>query len=304
MISSNEYEAVRELIDSIQPIPPLPKSEEVVLIRKAQSGDQDAMMTLIRAYTSLALDIAAHQGPSEVPLPDRFQDAIEGIIEAVRRYDDPEGQTPLLAYSKWRMRWATQRGARAWREEPLAAEDAREVGASLPAPEPEPDDIDDPEVSRLLDTFLEPVERDAIRLRYRRTPVPDEVAAWVLGLDVEGYRQVLQEAKRKVAERWVPTERVGEFLEEPEPESPQVNILGGEVLWPVREIRTENRQRRDLGDLSELAESIRQNGLLQPILVTEDGTLLVGERRLRAVQLLGWEKIPVRVIRLEEADVR
>lgn len=59
----------------------------------------------------------------------------------------------------------------------------------------------------------------------------------------------------------------------------------------VNEIKVENRIRKDFGDIEELAESIREHGLLQPIVVTPDKILLAGERRLRAVKSLGWDEI-------------
>jgi ParB family chromosome partitioning protein len=39
--------------------------------------------------------------------------------------------------------------------------------------------------------------------------------------------------------------------------------------------------------IKELAESIKIDGLLQPILITKDNILIAGERRLRAIKLLG-----------------
>ena len=57
------------------------------------------------------------------------------------------------------------------------------------------------------------------------------------------------------------------------------------------------RYRRDLGDLELLADSIREVGLLHPIVVTSDGRLVTGVRRLRACRdVLGWEEIPARVV--------
>lgn len=47
--------------------------------------------------------------------------------------------------------------------------------------------------------------------------------------------------------------------------------------------------------LEELANSIKAQGLIQPIVVRpmgENYELIAGERRWRAVQLIGWEKIP------------
>lgn len=57
-----------------------------------------------------------------------------------------------------------------------------------------------------------------------------------------------------------------------------------------------DRHRRELGDIESLAQSIQALGLLQPIGVTPDLRLIFGERRLRACERLGWERVPVRVI--------
>ena len=59
------------------------------------------------------------------------------------------------------------------------------------------------------------------------------------------------------------------------------------------------RHRRELGDLDALAASIAELGLLHPIVIRPDGTLIAGERRLRAAELLGWTEIPVRVVDLD-----
>ena len=51
-------------------------------------------------------------------------------------------------------------------------------------------------------------------------------------------------------------------------------------------------------ELEELAASIAENGLLQPVVVraaagTDSYELIAGERRLRAVGILGWDEVPV-----------
>jgi ParB family transcriptional regulator, chromosome partitioning protein len=61
-------------------------------------------------------------------------------------------------------------------------------------------------------------------------------------------------------------------------------------------IRVGERIRKDVGDVAALAESIRLLGLINPIIVRPDGTLISGERRLRACTLLGWTEIPVRIL--------
>jgi ParB family chromosome partitioning protein len=57
------------------------------------------------------------------------------------------------------------------------------------------------------------------------------------------------------------------------------------------------RTQMDKAQLQELAESIKEHGLIQPLIVTEteDGryTLIAGERRWRAAQLAGLNELPV-----------
>ena len=54
-----------------------------------------------------------------------------------------------------------------------------------------------------------------------------------------------------------------------------------------------DRQRKDLGNVDELAESINRLGLINPIVLSPDNVLVAGERRLTAVLSLGWTGIPV-----------
>ncbi len=68
---------------------------------------------------------------------------------------------------------------------------------------------------------------------------------------------------------------------------------GVELDRTVASIHVGVRFRRDLGDLDELCDSIRKLGLLQPITITPDGTLVCGARRLAAVKRLGWERVKV-----------
>lgn len=62
----------------------------------------------------------------------------------------------------------------------------------------------------------------------------------------------------------------------------------------ISDIVIGERFRKDLGDVSALAESIKRQGLLQPVGVNERNELVFGERRIRAFQSLGWSRIPVR----------
>ncbi|MEO5330364.1 MAG: ParB N-terminal domain-containing protein [Magnetococcus sp. THC-1_WYH] len=65
---------------------------------------------------------------------------------------------------------------------------------------------------------------------------------------------------------------------------------------PIGDIVVRSRFRKDMGDISSLAESIESLGLLQPVGIDEHNHLVFGQRRLEACRTLGWQAIPVRVI--------
>ena len=89
---------------------------------------------------------------------------------------------------------------------------------------------------------------------------------------------------------------IAEYVTEeaPDPASVRTVRVGGiepNPYQPRREFKDE--------ELSELMSSIRENGLLQPIVVrparggsTAEWQLVAGERRWRAITRLGWEEVP------------
>jgi ParB-like chromosome segregation protein Spo0J len=60
----------------------------------------------------------------------------------------------------------------------------------------------------------------------------------------------------------------------------------------ISDIKIGDRSRKDLGDISSLAKSIESVGLLHPIVVCKDGTLIAGARRIAAYVALGRDEIP------------
>lgn len=62
-----------------------------------------------------------------------------------------------------------------------------------------------------------------------------------------------------------------------------------DFIWVDRE----KRQRRDLGKLDELKDSINRSGLIHPPVIRETGELVAGERRWTSCTQLGWTEIPV-----------
>jgi ParB family transcriptional regulator, chromosome partitioning protein len=66
-----------------------------------------------------------------------------------------------------------------------------------------------------------------------------------------------------------------------------------ELERAIDSIRIGSRHRTDFGDIDELADSIKRQGLLQPITVTPEGVLVCGARRLAALRQLGVRRLNV-----------
>ncbi len=92
---------------------------------------------------------------------------------------------------------------------------------------------------------------------------------------------------------------------------PDIETISGQQ---VRELPTDEilpnpfqpRKRFDKLKLAELAESIKQHGIVQPLVVRQkdnDYELVVGQRRLEAARILGLERVPVIVNALEDIEM-
>ncbi len=69
----------------------------------------------------------------------------------------------------------------------------------------------------------------------------------------------------------------------------------------ISEIKIGNRFRKDIGELETLKKSIKEIGLLQPIVIDEKNNLIAGYRRLIACEELGKDDIKVNVVKIENA---
>ena len=91
----------------------------------------------------------------------------------------------------------------------------------------------------------------------------------------------------------------------PEPVLPAAKPDPGLLMLDVDRIQPSQYQpRSDFAGLEGLVESIRENGIVQPVVVRQEGEryeLIAGERRWRAAQLAGMTRIPV-VIRKVAQD--
>ncbi|MDP2965935.1 MAG: ParB/RepB/Spo0J family partition protein [Pelolinea sp.] len=90
----------------------------------------------------------------------------------------------------------------------------------------------------------------------------------------------------------------------------QIEPAGSSQFIPIDQISPNPLQpRMEIDDISleELANSIREHGIIQPLILTKDNgddhyTLIAGERRLRAAKLVGLESVPAVVRQASEQE--
>ncbi|MGE0629041.1 MAG: ParB/RepB/Spo0J family partition protein [Hyphomicrobiaceae bacterium] len=104
---------------------------------------------------------------------------------------------------------------------------------------------------------------------------------------------------------------IGEPIQQPGGVAPQRPAEGEQRLLAIEQVRPSRlNPRKDFReqDLAELADSIRQKGLVQPIIVRPDAVaggfeIVAGERRWRAAQMAGLTRLPAIVRELSDQDV-
>ena len=84
------------------------------------------------------------------------------------------------------------------------------------------------------------------------------------------------------------------------PDTPRV------AIGRIRQNPHQPRKAFDEDDLARLSASIREHGVLQPLVVRADGDgfqLIAGERRLRAAQRAGLDAVPIHVVDFNDQQV-
>ena len=96
-------------------------------------------------------------------------------------------------------------------------------------------------------------------------------------------------------------QRLGRGLDALIPQTQEQSLADmGLSTLPIEVIRLNRHQPRknfNQDKLNELAESIKENGIIQPLIVSKtqssDYMLIAGERRLQAAKLAGLDRVPV-----------
>ena len=89
----------------------------------------------------------------------------------------------------------------------------------------------------------------------------------------------------------------------------EVGSVSSDASLPISKIKPNKNQPRqsfEAEPMKELADSIKQNGVLQPIMVRKAGAsyeIVAGERRYQAAKIAGLKEIPVIVREVSDEDV-
>jgi ParB family chromosome partitioning protein len=97
---------------------------------------------------------------------------------------------------------------------------------------------------------------------------------------------------------------LGALIPELEPEGPRSLLYCG--IEEIHPNRSQPRKHFDEPKLQELADSIKEKGILEPLIVrraAEGYEIVVGERRWRAAQKAGLKEIPVLLKELDDREV-
>ena len=107
----------------------------------------------------------------------------------------------------------------------------------------------------------------------------------------------------------VEKEKISTEIIEQESEKKEENITAGETLVKITKVEPNREQpRKNFNEdaLLELAESMKQYGVLQPLLVADKKDyyeIIAGERRWRAAKLAGLKEIPVIIKNYSDQEI-
>src|SRR6266542_1869228 len=105
---------------------------------------------------------------------------------------------------------------------------------------------------------------------------------------------------RSVDDTWLAHQALGESESSASGPAGALGDATGALRWPTTSLRPNPlnpRRRLDTADIDQLAASIvahaAHGGILQPLLITPDGTVVAGHRRLAAARRVGLADVPV-----------
>ena len=159
-------------------------------------------------------------------------------------------------------------------------------------------------LGRGLDALIRPAEK-----KNSASPVPEETKG-TQNSNAKSSGKITNNSKPKADDKTSPkndqkTESLKENQAKPDNENNNGNSENYIKITSIEPNRTQPRKNFDEDALSELAESIKQYGILQPLLVSKKKDyyeIIAGERRWRAAKMAGLKEVPVIIKELNDQE--
>ena len=160
-------------------------------------------------------------------------------------------------------------------------------------------------LGRGLDALIRPAEK-----KNSASPVPEETTKGTQNSNAKSSGKITNNSKPKADDKTSPkndqkTESLKENQAKPDNENNNGNSENYIKITSIEPNRTQPRKNFDEDALSELAESIKQYGVLQPLLVSKKKDyyeIIAGERRWRAAKMAGLKEVPVIIKELNDQE--
>ena len=160
-------------------------------------------------------------------------------------------------------------------------------------------------LGRGLDALIRPAEK-----KNSASPVPEETTKGTQNSNAKSSGKITNNSKPKADDKTSPkndqkTESLKENQAKPDNENNNGNSENYIKITSIEPNRTQPRKNFDEDALSELAESIKQYGILQPLLVSKKKDyyeIIAGERRWRAAKMAGLKEVPVIIKELNDQE--
>ena len=91
-----------------------------------------------------------------------------------------------------------------------------------------------------------------------------------------------------------------DFLDSEPNKERELSLAIDEIVLPKSQVR----QYFDPEKLEQLADSIEQHGVLEPLLLTPQKELIAGERRLKASKIAGLTRLPVKILDVSSSEAK
>ena len=108
-LAANTTDALRLFLNEIGAFPLLTAEEEVELARRIEDCDRAAKERMINSNLRLVVSIARRFRAGQLPLLDRIQEGVLGLIRATEKFDWQRGYK-FSTYATWWIREAIERG--------------------------------------------------------------------------------------------------------------------------------------------------------------------------------------------------